>query len=293
MTVTLQTWHFASGERSWRTSRGREQRIVLNADTWCREDVELLAFDRRVHELEDDIGAGAQIELVGTARSIAQMKAQFTLRYQRLFSVRNAASKHERFDELLTAHAALHDRRKPLVRADHDHALDVWQWTLRLDPEADEALQIAALFHDIERLASEPDVRIEQHAEDYLGFKLSHARRGAQMVADVLHKLALPSDVAARAFRLVERHEQPEHDRDLCTLNDADALSWFALNSAGFLTYFGAEHTRKKVAYTFGRMRSSAARAYLGRVRLERALTAMLEDHLCANSGESRSTREL
>jgi hypothetical protein len=43
-------------------------------------------------------------------------------------------------------------------------------------------------------------------------------------------------------------------------LADADALSFFSLNSPGFADYYGAEHTRKKVRYTLGRMSSGAVR---------------------------------
>ncbi len=81
--------------------------------------------------------------------------------------VRNERSSDERFAEILRRHRQLHDLDKPLVKADFDHALDVWQWTLRLRPQSSLPLQVAALFHDIERLVSEADVRIEQHAPDY------------------------------------------------------------------------------------------------------------------------------
>lgn len=248
----------------------------MDADHWARPDVQLLDFDRQVHGWEDQLAFPLAISLRGDEAHVRAMERQFPLRYQRLFAARNGASSQPRFERMLRVHAELHDRSKPLVRADHDHAIDVWQWTLRLAPDASEALQIAALFHDIERLISEADVRIEHAARDYVAFKQSHARSGAALVAGILAKLDIPPEVAARAVALVERHEQPEADEEIALLNDADALSWFALNSPGFFAYFGREHTEKKVAYTRARMRSPRAQQLLGEVRLERELRALL-----------------
>jgi hypothetical protein len=275
VTVTLSAWHFASTTQRCLTTRA----VTLEADRWCDDHVQLLEFDRQVHRWEDELALPLAIAITGEDTNVRVVERQFPLRYQRLFAVRNGASAEPRFDRLLRAHAELHDRSKPLVRADHDHAIDVWQWTLRLAPDASEALQIAALFHDIERLISEADVRIEHAASDYVAFKQSHARSGAALVARVLAKLALPDDVAARACALVERHEQPEDDAEIALLNDADALSWFALNSPGFLAYFGREHTAKKVAYTLARMRSTRAKQLLREVRLEREVALLLAAH--------------
>lgn len=269
--MKLDTWHFASPPHR----AAGMQELALDADAWCDPDTPLLTFDRLVHAAEDGMAPGFIIVLRG--ERTAEAARQIALRYQRLFAKRNDASASARFDALLRAHLALHDRGKPLVRADHDHAIDVWQWVLKLAPHASEALQIAALFHDIERLASEADRRIEQHAADYLAFKQRHAAVGAGTVLSVLRDLQVPAAVAERAVALVARHEQPTSDEDLRILNDADALSFFGLNSAGFLAYFGEAHTRTKVAYTLGRMRGESARGWLRALRLEPAITAMID----------------
>ncbi len=167
---------------------------------------------------------------------------------------RNAASATPRFDEVLRRHRGMHDLGKPLVKADFEHALDVWQWLLRLSSEASLEAQVAALFHDVERLVSEPDVRIEHRAPDYQEFKDAHARAGAQMACDVLEGLLTPPQLW-RVGHLIAHHERPGADEELALLNDADALSFFSLNSPGFLAYYGPEHTRRKVAYTLGRLR--------------------------------------
>ncbi len=61
-----------------------------------------------------------------------------------------------------------------------------------------------------------------------------------------------------RTRAIVAAHEQRGVDRDVDLLNDADALSFFSLNSSGYLDYFGVEQTRRKIAWTLRRLGSSA-----------------------------------
>jgi hypothetical protein len=235
--------------------------VLIGAEEWASPTADLLAFDRRVHAAEDLHDGPVVVRVEEGAASSAQCAIalrQILTRYQRLRPTRNLGSQTALFDRVLVMHRALHDVGKPLVRADYDHACDTWQWVLRLEPAAGVAVQVAALFHDIERLKSEPVVRIEQHAADYQRFKDAHALRGAALTREVLSDAGLEKPVVAYAVDLVARHERPQEDPDLLLLNDADALSFFALNSWGFVAHFGAEHSRKKVAYTLGRMRPSA-----------------------------------
>jgi hypothetical protein len=217
--------------------------------------------------------SGERISIRGPCRTIAAVGLEVLTRYQRHVDRRNDASSGPLFDAVLRAHAGLHDFGKPLVVADHDHALDTWQWLLRLEPEAPLALQLAALFHDVERLESEADRRVEHHAPDYQAFKDAHARRGGERAREVLISAGLDAATAARVGELVAVHERRAEARAgddgaaIDLLNDADALSFFSLNSAGYADYFGPAQTRRKVAYTLGRM-SPRARAKLSGVRL-------------------------
>jgi hypothetical protein len=182
----------------------------------------------------------------------------------------------QRFDLYrLVWHRALFDLRKPLVRADYDHAVDTWRWLLWLSPRASAPLQLAALFHDVERLESEADERVEQHASDYLAFKARHAARGAQIAARTLFELGFDAEAVERAVTLIYAHEQPAKDAELLLLNDADALSFFSLNSWGYLRYYGAAQTERKVSYTLGRM-SSRALGFLASTRQPPFVAALL-----------------
>ena len=202
--------------------------------------------------------------------SITPVLLQILTRYQRWLPRRNQFSQSDLFERALARHRELHDLAKPLVRADYEHALDTWQWLLRLMPRASLALQLAALFHDVERLFSEPDQRIEHTAPDYQAFKNAHARGGAAIAGRVLGDSGVSRADRLTVEALIEQHELPLRDSrygecsDLAVLGDADALSFFSLNSPSFADHYGAEHTRKKVRYSLGRMTDDATERLLG-----------------------------
>jgi hypothetical protein len=201
----------------------------------------------------------------GTARAVLT-------RCQRWADRRNEASRGPLFNRVLSLHRRAHDLGKPLVRADYNHALDTWQWLLRLAPDAGLAVQLAALFHDVERLISEADARVEHQATDYQTFKDAHAARGAELAEALLEEAGVDAETRRTTARLIALHEQPPEAADpdaeaISLLNDADALSFFSLNSAGYLSYFGPEQTRKKVIYTLRRLRPESRR-YLAGIRL-------------------------
>jgi hypothetical protein len=246
----------------------------VRASEWRRADFDTWSFDCRVDDLAS---APFALCIADDAEDGAHFPIEVLNRCQRLIGRRNRHSQGQLFARVLERHRTLHDRDKPLVRADYNHALDAWQWLLRLDAEASQAVQIAALFHDIERLVSEPDVRVEHLAGDYQAFKDAHARKGAAMTDAVLADAGVGESVRAHVYELVAQHERTSADAELALLNDADALSFLSLNSPGYADYFGAEQTKKKVAYTWNRMRPGA-RAKLGIVHLRSDVNAWLRE---------------
>jgi Domain of unknown function (DUF4202) len=255
------------------TGNGAPRTVLWQAE-WERPRFDFYAFDARMDELAEKAGGGPFLLWLGAdPEELPRVALEVLTRCQRLAGRRNAAADGPELDAVLARHRALHDLSKPLVRADYAHALDVWQWMLRLQPQAGLAVQIAALFHDIERLVSEADIRVEQHRKaDYQDFKDGHARAGAEMACELLAEIGLDPEVRCRAARLIASHERPPAPgdpdaEDLALLNDADALSFFSLNSPGYWDYFGPEATRRKVAFTLARLRPEAKRR-LGRVRL-------------------------
>lgn len=244
--------------------------VHVGSAEWLDLEADLLAFDRRVHEAED---AGE----FALAVDDATVGASILLRYQRLIPCSNAASASVHFRRVWQVFRDLHDLRKPLVRADWDHANDVWQWVLRLEPYAGLEVQLAGLLHDVERLDSEAYVRMEHTAGDYDAYKDAHARAGAARARAILDAcdVACASEVAD----LVAEHERKSPDPRRTLLGDADALSFFGVNCAGYLAYFGPDQTRKKVAWTLRRMSRRAMRHLVG-LRLPPGIVAAMDGAL-------------
>lgn len=272
------------------TEEARGGSIVISEAEWrdavtdpARWDEQMSGLARRPSwvYVRADVGG---FDTVDTIR-------QVLTRYQRFAPKTNALSRSLGFARALSAHRQLHDLEKPLVRADYDHALDVWQWVLRLSPGASLALQLAALFHDIERLLSEADQRIEQHARDYQAFKDAHARAGAEVAERIVRASGLGQAVAYDVKRLVEKHEVPSADArcsEPAVLGDADALSFFSLNSSGFLSYYGARHTQMKVRYSLGRL-SERARQRLNHIKVRSDIARYLAEARRASAAEART----
>jgi hypothetical protein len=198
-------------------------------------------------------------------------------RYQRFIGRRNTASATPLFDAVLEVHAKLHEPSMTLVKEDFDHALDTWQWMLRLDPSASLAVQLAALFHDIHRLEGEPRERIEHRVVDPASGKdtQAHARRGAERAFAILCNAGMSEETAARVREIVA-HERLGKDTEVRLLDDADALSFLSLASSVYADHFGLAQTRRKVAFTIARL-GPRAREKLSLLRLRPDIERLLD----------------
>jgi hypothetical protein len=259
-------------------------RVEVDAAAWTRGEIDPSGLDDRI----DTVAEGGPFAVVildpaldpadAPGASADLVAEDLAVRCQRWSGERNAASEDPEFASLLLRHRNLHPLDKPLLRSDYRHALDVWQWVLRLDPEAGAAVQLAALFHDVERIFTEADSRGEQAVVDYDDYKARHAERSALVTDEVLREQGTPPDLRSRVAELIAGHDQPGRvdgsEGEL--LEDADALSYFSLNSSGYLSYYGAEQARRKIGWTHARL-SARGRGWLGRLRLPPGVTALLE----------------
>jgi hypothetical protein len=251
--------------------------VEVSAAAWDAADFDPVALDAQVAAAARSV-AGFRVRVVSRRehrRPVTAVAGEVLIRYQRFATARNSQACGPTFDQVLARHRAIHDLTKPLVAADFDHALDTWRWVLRLDWEASLPLQIAALFHDVERLASEADVRVEQHAPDYAAFKQQHAAAGAAAAQQILAPVVSDPALLERVTDLIANHERPGRDPEKALLNTADALSFFSLNACGFISHYGPAHTRRKIAYTLDRL-APEARAWLGQIRHRADIAAML-----------------
>lgn len=251
-------------------------RVEVDAAAWTRGEIDPTELDDRVDTVAES-GPFAVAVLAASGAAAETVAEDLGIRCQRWSGERNPASEDPGFAHLLLCHRDLHPHDKPLLRADYRHALDVWQWVLRLDPEAGAAVQLAALFHDVERIFTEADSRGEQAVADYDDYKARHAERSARVTDQVLREQGAPSGLRTRVAELIAGHDQPGRvegtDGEL--LEDADALSFFSLNSSGYLNYYGAEQARRKMGWTRARL-SARGRDWLGRLRLPSGVAALM-----------------
>ena len=141
---------------------------------------------------------------------------------------------------------------KSRVPEDPIHAENVLEWILKLKPDADEALQIAALAHDIDR-ADEKRKILRSDFNDYDTFKAAHAKNSAKILRKILNGYHVEQTIIDEACRLVERHEA---GGDLCSdlLKDADSISFFEVNMPLYFQREGYAETLKRCIWGYQRL---------------------------------------
>jgi len=237
--------------------------LFITVEQWKSQIFNFYELDRRLDALSESRRGPFGLVLVGWGEELARTAHEALTRCQRWTDRRNEASRCPLFDRVLEKHREAHDLAKPLVRAEYSHALDTWHWVLRLAPDAGLSVQLAALFHEVGD---------------------GHAVHGAELAESFLGESGVGAGTRRRAVRLIAAHERPPSSghRDaaaLSLLNDADALSFFSLNSVGYLDDYGLEQTRKKVDSILRRLRP-AARRHLCGMRLPCAVAAAVQEAL-------------
>lgn len=142
------------------------------------------------------------------------------------------------------------------VSEDPRHADNTLEWLLRLAPDADDALEIAALAHDIDRAVEEIKVK-RSDFDDYDAFKSSHARNGAEILHAILAACEVQEDIVEEACRLVACHEiggDPRSD----LLKDADGISFSHVNLPLYFEREGWQETKRRSIWGSRRLSARA-----------------------------------
>jgi hypothetical protein len=138
-------------------------------------------------------------------------------------------------------------------------------WIKQLKPDADEALFISAMAHDIERAFRKQDVKDKKYSHGFadLEFYRPHEERGADIMAEFLKKEGAEQELIDRVNMLISKHEEGGDD-DQNLLKDADSISFFENNVSTFLTRLvskvGKEKVKEKFDWMFNRMTSEKAK---------------------------------
>ncbi len=149
-----------------------------------------------------------------------------------------------------------------------NHVLRTVHWLKELKPDADEALLIAAVAHDIER-ALRDHKSYDKVTKFEKGFRSDehltyHQEEGARIIGEYLEQIGAGENTIKRVKELVSRHETGGDDGQNL-LKDADSVSFFENVVEHFLTRKVHETGRKKVKdkldWMYGRITSDQAKA--------------------------------
>lgn len=127
-------------------------------------------------------------------------------------------------------------------------------WVQQLDPDASDALRIAAVSHDIERAVRQQDMHdLLKKSADGFGnatFLHNHQTRGAEIMRTFLTEQGASQDILNRVGYLIEHHEDGG-DAEANVLKDADTISFFENNVERFVTKHATEQGKEKVRAKF------------------------------------------
>jgi Domain of unknown function (DUF4202) len=139
-------------------------------------------------------------------------------------------------------------------------------WLKQLKPDADEAMQIAAYAHDVER-AFRPKGK-EAASLSNKGFRDDfylkyHPQKGAEVISDFLLSNQAPSQVVGKIASLIAKHEVGGND-DQNLIKDADSISYFENQVNHFISNkageVGKPNVEQKFKWMFDRMTSQRAK---------------------------------
>ena len=138
------------------------------------------------------------------------------------------------------------------VPEDPIHSKNTLEWLLKLMPDADESLKIAALGHDIERAIEKRKVR-RQDYKDYDAFKDAHALNSANILTEIMQACDIDQKMIDEVFSLVRHHETGGTDR-IDILKDADSISYFEVNLPLYFLRNTLKETKRRCLWGYKRL---------------------------------------
>jgi len=138
------------------------------------------------------------------------------------------------------------------VPEDPLHSKNTLEWLLKLYPDADEALKIAALGHDIERAIVERKVR-RRNYKDYDAFKAAHALNSANILLEIMQVCGIDKIMIDDVFYLVRYHETGGKSR-VNILKNADSISFFDVNLPHYFVRNSLQDTKRRCLWGYKRL---------------------------------------
>jgi len=162
------------------------------------------------------------------------------------------------------------------VPEDPIHSKNTLEWLLKLKPDADESLKIAALGHDIERADEKQKVR-RQDYKDYDAFKNAHALNSANVLAKIMQVCGIDRKMIDEVFFLVRDHETGGTDQ-IDILKNADSISYFDVNLPLYFVRNNLKETKRRCLWGYKRLSDEGKKIVAGLNYKNKEIEYILKD---------------
>ena len=132
------------------------------------------------------------------------------------------------------------------------HSINTLEWVMKLNPDADIALQIAALGHDIERGMEDRSINASNY-ETFGEFKQAHALNSAEILVGIMEEYCVEQKLIDDVAHLVANHEIGGDEREEL-LKDADTLSFFHVCLPLYFDRRGSTTTKKRCVWGYKKL---------------------------------------
>lgn len=163
------------------------------------------------------------------------------------------------------------------VDGEEAHALDVLGWVKRLNPQVSFVLQLAAIFHDIDRVITPKEgggYKGDRKSKAYLQHKKEHAKRSANYIIPRLKNFGVGDEALRRIEFLILHHDDTGQeieelkDPELNYLVAADTFAFFTSIWPKLLAAEGIVRLKDKVRFMIDKI-PDPVRAQLYELQLE------------------------
>ena len=159
------------------------------------------------------------------------------------------------------------------------HSRLVLKWVLILKPDADIALKIAAISHDIDRAISKITEKDLLDYSKFNEYKKEHSLRSAKIISEILKKHNLSDEIINKVKHLVENHEFGG-DEETNILTDADSLAYFEYNIPFYLNRNGKERTKEKIKFMYKRLSSKKSKELINKIEYNNEIKNLVKESL-------------
>ncbi|MFA6098804.1 MAG: HD domain-containing protein [Patescibacteria group bacterium] len=146
--------------------------------------------------------------------------------------------------------------KKSVAEEDYVHSQLTWKNVLKLKTNADIALQVAALGHDIDRSFPERRVKKEDF-KDYNEYKKQHSFVSAKIISELMSECHFEEKIIDKTRYLIENHEIGGGE-EINVLMNADSLAFFEYNIPFYLKRNGEEKAKQKIQFMYNRLSPTA-----------------------------------